>query len=241
MKNEELLMPCNKKCDFCFINYSNALSTIPIFKNIEEYEVKQIIRTTHHQVKSYSKNDVILQSGDNCNFLYIIVKGTVSAEMIELSGKTLRVETISAPNTIATAFIFGDDANCPVTVTAHDDVKIMLFHKSELLLLFQKNTTVLINYLDIVSNRARFMAEKIKQLSFKTIKSKLAHYILSISKNKNSFVFDKTQQELAFHFGVERPSIARVLSDMKEEKIITITNKKCTILNISALKEMLDS
>jgi len=236
--NSELLKPCNPNCDFCYLNYSNTISNIPIFKDIGEQEIKIIIRDTHHQVRTYSKGDVILQAGDNCSYLYILVKGEVSAEMIDLSGKILKIENIIAPNTIATAFLFGNKASCPVTVTANDDVKLMLFPKDELLNLFQKNKQILTNYLAIVADRAFFLSHKLQFMSFKTIKAKLAHYLLNLAGEHNTFKLDKTQQQLANFFGVERPSIARVIGELTKDEIIATEKKEIKILNRIALEDL---
>lgn len=237
---EDILHPCNPNCQYCYLNYSNTLSNIPIFKEIPEHDVKLIIRDTHHQVRSYKKRDVIIQSGDSCNFLYVLVHGEVTAEMIDISGKVLQIENLKAPNTIATAFLFGANASCPVTVTAENDVKLMLFPKEELLLLFQKNKQILSNYLTIVSDRAHFLSYKLQFLSFKTIKSKLANYLIQLSNNNDIFMMDKTQQQLANFFGVERPSIARVLGEFVKDKIIVITRKEVTVLNREALMDFIE-
>lgn len=240
MMETPFLEACKDKCEYCFLNYSQKISEIPVFKGISEQNIKLLIRNTFHQVKSFKKGDMILQSGAVCNYLYILVKGEVVAEMIDLSGKVLKIENLQAPETIASAFIFSDNATSPVTVTACDEVKIMIIPREDFLHLLQKEKQILSNYLNIVANRAQFLSNKLHIMSFKTIKAKLAHYILEKSVQTTVFKLEMTQQELANYFGVERPSISRVLGDFVNESLIKLEKKHVTVLNRKELCNLVE-
>jgi CRP-like cAMP-binding protein len=77
-------------------------------------------------------------------------------------------------------------------------------------------------------------------LSFKTIKEKVAHYLLQKAGDRyHSIELKNTQQQLADLFGVTRPSLARVLAEMQKEKLIVIEKKTVTLLNKEKLNELL--
>jgi CRP-like cAMP-binding protein len=88
------------------------------------------------------------------------------------------------------------------------------------------------------SNRAYFLSERLKFLSTKTIKGKLAQYILTIADNAD-FAMEMTQTELAEYFGVARPSLSRSLSEMVSEEIITLKGKRGKIRNLLKLKKLI--
>jgi CRP-like cAMP-binding protein len=72
--------------------------------------------------------------------------------------------------------------------------------------------------------------------SGKTIKGKLAQYILSISKPGNHRVsLPKTQQEMAEFFGVTRPALARVMGELEKERIIQVKRKEFSITDLEKL------
>ena len=107
--------------------------------------------------------------------------------------------------------------------------------------MIQLNKAVLNNYLDIISNRAYFLSERLWFMSFKTIKEKFAHYIFTLLKpGENKIVLPKSQQELSEFFGVSRPSLARVISEMQEEQVIEHNRREIVIKDPDKLKEMLD-
>jgi CRP-like cAMP-binding protein len=101
------------------------------------------------------------------------------------------------------------------------------------------NDTILINFLDLISNRSQFLSEKIKFLNFKTIKGKLAQYFLTLAgKEKTEIKLNMKQTDLADYFGVARPSIARALGEIEKDGIISASGKTIKILDTRKLSEL---
>ena len=228
-------------CIKCYkmINYS-LISKCPVFKGIPETETKNLLGKIHYQIKSYDKNDVVVLAGDEVSNLLIILNGSVRGEMIDYSGKTVKIEDIEAPKPLAAAFLFGRENKYPVTVTANKKVQILSVPVQEFLKLLQLNTRILRNYLNSISSRAQFLSQKLHFLSFKTIKEKVAHFLLQqAGDDLHSFELNNTQQQLAELFGVTRPSLARVLGEMQNYGLIKIEKKTVTLLNKNALNQLL--
>jgi CRP-like cAMP-binding protein len=240
-EKKDWIEPCNAQCSFCFLNYADILGENYLFRNLKHKEIGTIIKKVHHQVKKYDKGDLIASSGDECNNLMIIVKGAAVGEMMDFQGKVLRIEKLKAPNTIATAFMFGENNRLPVDITAVEETKLLLIPKKDLMELFHKNNTVLKNYLDIISNRTQHLSKQIRMLGLQTIKGKIAHYLLEQVKNNNSFEFTlpNTQNELSEMFGVARPSIARVFRELHDESYIFAKGKNVKILDKVKLSGLL--
>lgn len=239
--SEDWIEPCNDQCHFCFLNYTDILAENYLFRNLAKKEIGEIIRNVHHQVKKCKKGDVIALEGDSYDQLIIIVKGSVVGEMMDFEGRVLRVEQRSAPETVATAFIFGKNNRLPVTITAMEETRLLLIPREDLVQLFAKNATVLNNFLDIMANRAQFLSRQLKLLGLNSIKGKIAHYLLEQVKKQgsDSIRMMHTQNELSEMFGVARPSIARALKEMNKEKYILARGKNVQIINKSILSSFL--
>jgi CRP-like cAMP-binding protein len=152
--------------------------------------------------------------------------------MVDYAGKVIKIEDIPAPGALASAFIFGSRNWFPVNVIAVSDGELLMIAKSDFLGLMMKNDIILANFLDMISNRSQFLSEKIKFLNFKTIKGKLAHFILQKSgRDGLSVTLGMTQNDLADFFGVARPSVARALGEMEEEGLLVAKGKNIRILN----------
>jgi len=204
-----------------------------------ENEIKNLLQTVHFQVKQFSKNDLLAVAGEPVQFLYILLEGSVKGEMIDFSGKVIKIEDIEAPKPIAAAFLFGKENMFPVTVTANNDVKLLSVPIDSFLKLLQSNSQMLKNYLDSISTRAQFLSQKLQFISFKTIRKKIAHFLLNKAGSQlHSVDLKMTQQQLADLFAVSRPSLARVLGEMQKEGLIRLEKKTVILLEKNKLQKI---
>ena len=158
--------------------------------------------------RSYKKGEILAQQGAVCNRLVILTKGSVRGEMIDYSGRLIKVEDIAAPRAIAPLFLFGEENRYPVEVTANEPTEVIELPKSSVLSLFRKNEQFLENYMNLSANYARTLSDKLFFMSFKTIRQKLASYLLRLYKQQQQthITLDRSQQELSDYFGVSCPS-----------------------------------
>jgi len=220
------------------MNYS-LLSKAPLFKGLSAYDIETILSSVSYKVKKFLAGSMISQSGEQVNSLIVVINGTVKGEMVDYAGRVIKIEDIPAPGAIASAFMFGNRNRFPVNVVAVSDSELLLIEKSDYLGLLMKNDLLLINFLDMISNRSQFLSEKIKFLNFKTIKGKLAHYILqNAGKGSLSVTLGMTQNELADFFGVARPSVARALGELEREGYIEAKGKRIEITDKDGLADL---
>ncbi|SHF42665.1 cAMP-binding domain of CRP or a regulatory subunit of cAMP-dependent protein kinases [Mariniphaga anaerophila] len=216
------------------------LEQCPVFEGVSESEIRNILNGIHYQVKKYKKGDVVVVAGEPVVYLFVVLSGSVKGEMVDYSGKTIKIEDIEAPRPLATAFLFGKRNRFPVIVTANNEVRMLAIHVPEFLKLLQNNVQVLKNYLDSISSRSQFLSQKLQFLSFKTIRGKMAHFLLQQAGDRlHSFPLKSTQQQLSELFGVTRPSLARVLSEMQKEKLFAIEKRTVTLLDKKRLNDIL--
>lgn len=214
----------------------------PIFRGISEEELTNLFMQIHCQVKTYQKNDLIVSGGEICDRLLIVQMGSVKAEMNDYSGKTIKIEDLAAPQPLATAFLFGQQNRFPVTVSANTEVEMISIPKPEFVKLLQLNSLILNNYLNTISTRAQFLSQKLKFLSFKTIKQKIAHFLLEKAGDRlQSVEILQSQEQLAEMFGVTRPSLARTLGEMVQENLIETQRRTIKILDKERMNQLLKS
>ncbi len=212
----------------------------PLFRGITPDELSRNFEGVDYQIKSYKKGEILAFQGDICNRLLILLRGSVRGEMIDYSGKLIKIEDIIAPRALAPLFLFGTENKFPVEVTANEEVEVLMIPKESVLKLFQRNTLFLENYLNTSANYAKTLSYKLFFLSFKSIKQKLASYILRLPiTTTNQVVMDRSQQELADYFGVSRPSLARELSHMQDEGLLSVDRKQIVLLKKDKLAELI--
>ncbi|OFX46409.1 MAG: cAMP-binding protein [Bacteroidetes bacterium GWA2_40_14] len=217
------------------------LTNSPVFKGLTPEDIEKLIKQVNYRIKNVEAGLLIAQREEECTSLTIIIQGSVRGEMLDYSGKILKVEDIYAPRPIAAAFLFGQNNFYPVDVISNEQTILLVIPKESVLKLFQLSDVFLKNYLNAISNRAQFLSRRIWFLSFKTIKGKLAQYILNMAEpDKTRIVLPLTQKDLAEFFGVTRPSLARALGEMEKDKIIEVNRKEITITNRNLLVKLLE-
>jgi len=217
---------------------TDDLLLCPICKNILVNERDNFLNELNFKTKTFKKGEWIAQQGDTVKSLYILLKGSVKAEMPSESGTVLNIETIHAPNPLAPAFLFAEKNQFPVDVVALEDVTIVLISKESIMKQLSHNEIFLKEFMVFNSNRTHFLFERIKLLSTKTIKGKITQYVLARTKNM-CFTMDMNQTTLAEYFGVTRPSLSRSISEMIDEGIISLKGKNGKVLDYMKLKKLL--
>lgn len=215
------------------------MSNAPLFKGISPAEIQKILDNVPHNVKKFQSGSMICLSGEQVNSLMVVINGKVKGEMADYAGRVIKIEDIPAPGALAPAFVFGNRNRFPVNVIAVSPVELLLIGKVDFLNLLMKNGIILVNFLDMISTRSQFLSEKIKFLNFKTIKGKLAHFILQkAGTDQMSVTLGMTQNELADFFGVARPSVARALHDLEVEGYIEAKSKNIKIIDKEGLADL---
>ena len=209
-----------------------ALVNNPLFRGITPERLFADLEEISFHTRSYKKGEILAQQGAVCNRLVILTKGSVRGEMIDYSGRLIKVEDIAAPRAIAPLFLFGEENRYPVEVTANEPTEVIELPKSSVLSLFRKNEQFLENYMNLSANYARTLSDKLFFMSFKTIRQKLASYLLRLynQQQQTHITLDRSQQELSDYFGVSRPSLARELAHMQEDGLLIADRKHITIL-----------
>jgi CRP-like cAMP-binding protein len=217
------------------------LKECTLFRGMSYHEIQGLLSSHMGRIKHYPAGTLIAQAGDELRSLQILLKGIVIGEMVDYTGKVIKIEDINPPRPLAPAFLFGKRNSYPVNISAGEDVELLSIPRDRFLLMLQQSEKVLVNFINIVSSRGQFLSSKIKFLSFNTIKGKLAQYILDLSEQSGSgkLMLPHSQSQLAELFGVARPSIGRALGEMNQDGNIRAEGKTVEILDRSGLTSYL--
>lgn len=205
----------------------SVLNQTPLFRSVQSDELEKILSELKLSESFFKKGEILALQDEPCNRLIILLSGSVKGEMTDPSGKVVKVEDIYAPSPLAILFLFGQNNRFPVQATAREDVTALVIPRQSILRMLSMHETILKNYLDISADFAWRLSQKLHFMSFRTIRQKLAMYILNLSKisGSNTVTLDRSKSALAEYFGVSRQSLERELTNMQTDELI-INNKK---------------
>lgn len=213
----------------------------PLFRGLTLEELTILFSQVKHQIRHFRTGELLAQAGDPVDKAILLMEGRLQGEMVDFAGNSLKIEELDPPQMVAAAFLYGPKSKFPVFLIAKTEGKIMIILKQEFTDMLSLESRVMVNYINIVSGKAQFLSGKITFLSLKTIKEKIAYYILQMMKNSgNDYVaIDQTQTNLADLFGVTRPSLSRTIQEMEKLDIFTWSRDHIVIKDLRKLNSIL--
>lgn len=213
----------------------------PLFSGISDQQLSQLLANSSFRIREFHKGDLVGRAGEEVFFQHILLSGCVKGEMTDFAGKVIKIEDIYPPRPLATAFLFGSQNRYPVNIVANEPTEILSIPRDSFLKIMQANKIVLTNFLNAVSNRGQFLSNKIRFLSFTTIKGKIAQYLLDLSRKQKGvrILLPHSQSQLSELFGVARPSVGRAMSEMNRDGLIRTEGRYATLLDREGLSSLL--
>lgn len=194
--------------------------------------IKSCIQNKAFKINSYKKNCIIHFVGDTCNQLEIILKGTVVVERIDESGDLLTIAEFHQDDILGGNLLFSNSPYYPMTTTTKEESIILVIDKNLLFNLLSEFPSFLRVYLEFVSDHTFILGDKIKHYVNKTIRECIINYLTYESKlqNCNQIRLGISKKELADRIGVQRTSLSRELSKMRDEGIIDYDRNSITLI-----------
>ncbi len=219
------------------------LAASPLFAGADLLELGSYLRPAPVSVRSYPAGNVILLAGSAYEELRVILAGEASAEMADGEGRAVVVETLKAPDAVATAVLFAPERRLPVTVTARSEARLASIPRGVLLGAAARFPSVLEALLLDMGSRLAFLAAKYRSASFATLGERLADWLLERAERDGSGLLSvtlpETKERLAAALGVARPSLSRELSRMEDRGLLKVRGRRIEILDERCLRRAL--
>ena len=191
---------------------------MPLFRGCDRTLLADVLGKSSSRFASYRKGNFIAMQNSVCRSLYLLCEGSVYAQMVSEEGREFTLDTLSAPDVLASAFLFGTENILPVTIIANSDCELWVVSKECIRSLIEQDTTVLHNFLTVLSDHSLFLSRKLEQFALQTLSSRLLGFL-----EKDGVI--QNLQETAFILGVTRPSLSRAISQLVRQGVIRKTEE----------------
>lgn len=192
--------------------------------------------------RQYQPGEMIFSEGDPCEGLYIVQTGSVKIFNISASGREQVLHIEKAGNTLAELPVF-DGGNYPASTAAVDPCTLLFISKKDFRALCLERPEMSLKVLKVVSLRLRQLVSIIEELSFTTVRNRLASWLLQQAREKGQktirgieFGLNINNQELAFQIGTVRELVSRNLSHFQSEGMLKVEGRNVVIQDLSALE-----
>lgn len=192
--------------------------------------------------RRYKEGELIFSEGDPCEGLYVIESGAIKIFKTSVSGRE-QVLTVEGPgNSVAELPVF-DGGDYPASATAASDTNLLLVRKEDFYALCFEHPEVALKVLKVVGSRLRRLVSIIEELSFATVRRRLAGLLLREAKRTGKqtargieFTLNASHQELASHIGTVRELVSRNMGRLQAEGLIKMEGKTVIVPNVDTLE-----
>lgn len=222
------------RCDQCIVKQFNSL------KALTKDELLRIsnCKTT----KIIKRGEIIFSEGDKMNGVYCVKDGICKLSKLSENGKDQIVKLNFKGDIMGHRSIIGDET-ANLTAIALNDMEVCFIPKAEILDDLEKNPNFSFDILKQMAHDLKDSDDTIVNMAQKSVRKRLADALLYMHTN---FGVDDdhflnvvlSREDYANIVGTATESAIRILSQFKNEGLISTSGKQIKIKNIEGLKRV---
>lgn len=197
--------------------------------------------TENQKRRSYKKKSNVYFDHDQPIHLYHVESGKVRTYKVNEDGK----EYVTGLFTEGDFFGYMpliSDSEYEDNAEVLEDSELSLIPKNDFKTLLFNNMDVANQFIKRLANNVQEKENQLIDLAYDTVRKRVASSLLQLEskfkKEEDQYTISITRNDLASMVGTATESVIRMLSEFKEDKHISITGSKITILNREALKAL---
>ncbi len=207
----------------------DAFKNVDLFSGFEDQDIDVLLG--HAITKTFTKNTIIINEGDESDSLYVILSGTVKIFLSDEDGKEIILNT-QGPNEYFGELALIDDAPRSASVMTLDDCKVSIILKRDFEEFISKNPEICFRLIRGLTKRLRRLTDNVKSLALMDVYGRVARTLIELSEDLDGkkIVQQKlTQRDIANMVGASREMVSRILRDLSTGGYITVEKKHITI------------
>jgi len=227
------------------LNHGETLSKVAIFSGLTEAELSFLAQRT--VPRRFSAGEIVFGEAEACSGLYVVESGHVRIFKSSAGGRE-QVLSIEGPGSSVAELPVFDGGNYPASVSAIDNATLLFVSKQDFQALCLAHPQVALKVLRVVGARLRRLVGIIEELSFTTVRHRLAAFLVRLAKTSGKrstegveITLPTTNQELASQIGTVRELVSRNLSRFQAEGMLKVDGRNVVIIDLKALEVELES
>ena len=192
----------------------------------------------------FKKKDSIFLEGNPANCLYFIESGVIKTFKTSEKGKEMVTGLNSEGQFLGQLSLLVNNGSYMESATVMEDARLYEIPKLAFTTLMTSNKEVANKFVLLISNELVELKEQLMNFAYSTVRQRLAKALLDIYKkgiltNKIDIAIGISREDLAGIIGTAIETAIRMLTDFKEEGVITIdSTSKIVVQDKKALKHI---
>jgi CRP-like cAMP-binding protein len=204
-----------------------------IFSILNEVELAKLSRLAKE--RSLKSGEFLIQEEEKCDFFYILTEGRLRTFLYSSLGKELTLITYLRPGEILGPMSIFRDRPPSGSMRALSPTKVLEFKKNEILTFLLGHPRVMLEIIKVLAARVSELNRRLRDVAGERVEQRVFRLILMLSHRFGPSL-NITRRELAEMVGATIETTIRILSSMKNEKIIASSRGKIIILDEAKLR-----
>lgn len=218
------------------MSYRHILKNSPFFAGLSDVDMDALMGIA--RIRESCRGELLFSDGEEAVGFFVVLEGKVKVYKLSPEGKERILHVIHPGGTFAEAAIFGDGLY-PAYAEPLQASKLLFLPKQGFLDLLMNNGKISINMIAGLSRFLRQFANQIEDLTFKDVPSRLARYLMTLSKGTHTPVeLPIAKSQLASNLGTVSETLSRTLRKLSEDDLISVSGKRVEILDFERLEEL---
>lgn len=227
-----------------FGKYLEKVSGVGLFHGIPRDSLEVMLNCLKPKVCCFKRNDYIVTGGDTYESVGILLQGTATVSKENAAGNRIVMSLLKSGDIFGEIVAFSSFMTWPATVQAQEVCEVLFLPRGKIVgdceRMCSWHRILILNFLQIISERAIMLNKKVEYLTLKSIRGKICTYLLDQYKttgNKN-IILPLNRNELADFLNISRPSMSREMGKLRDEGLIKFHLTSFELLNPEELKSM---
>lgn len=205
------------------------LEDIALFSGLSQAECQ--ILEQHMVKRTFQKNTVVINEGDEANTLFIIIEGAIKVFLSNEEGKEIIINTQGVGDHFGELALLDNEPRSASVMTLTKST-IGVISKADFQSVLARHPELALKLLTEMTRRIRLLSDNVKTLALMDVYGRVAKTLLSMAEQVDgvTVIRDRpTQQDIANRIGASREMVARILKDLATGHYISIDGRQLTI------------
>ncbi len=207
-----------------------------LFSGLDDHEIFMFIQHSRPEYMRLKQNSTVRIANTYCHMIGLVFSGGVYMYTVDYGGNKSLLKSIKNGENSGTLYAMFDYYNSLIELTASDDCELLFIRPEALFIADEKlaviQQKILVNML--ASQRQTFLdiSEHLACLSKRSIKGKVMHLLKIYCEraHSNTVLLPYSREELANYLAIDRASLSRALSELKQSGIIDFKKNRFTLV-----------
>ncbi len=192
--------------------------------------------------RTVPEDSILFRKGEAARGVYILVKGRVEIYRSTSDGREQVLHSETPVQSVAELPVF-DGGEYPASARTAEDSELYFLSLTDFQRLYREHPEIADAVIRNLGIRLRKLVGVVEKISLRSVPGRVAKSLLEVAEKQASledggtFRLPRTQTEMAHELATSRESVARALSAMRKDGIITTDGSKVTILSLRRLED----